>query len=535
MLNRRQFLRNAGAASLLLAGGSLRAREYAPRPNILLLMTDQSRVPVWYPPGYASIMPARTRLAQQGVSFNDFYVSSIPCSPNRACILTGLHAHQHWIVDNVQVEDTLQLDPAFPNFASALAQRGYRTFYFGKWHLTNRQLWRGVTPEAALQPYGFDVWRPQNGPNTVDYEGLPNEGYEEDATITDAVVQWMQSSDVTQPPWLAVASLVNPHDSAWYPNYTAQLIAQLKETGEWTDYGVQLPRNYESLSRLSQNKPACQAEQAISWAETVGAIRYVDGTRSWTELLNYYLFLEASVDAQVARIIAALDARPQVRANTAVIYASDHGENVGSHGLQEKMSAAYEEQNHIPCIFVDHTGRFMPPTQAGTTRAGFASSIDLMPSVLELAGVPTDDYPYLPGTSLVPSLASPDVPLAPFLLASTDFFLGPEAPSRALHYHDARWKITVYNDWIEGTTTPDPEREEAELYDLQASGGRLELQNVAGTAPEFPQLRDNLVDLYANAILAAPLPAPLDAVQAAARQHYLDTHAPDAGGSRGQR
>ena len=124
MLDRREFLRSAGAASLALAGRSLLAREGAPPPNILLIMTDQSRAPCWYPPGYAGIVPARTRLREQGVSFDAFYVNSIPCSPNRACMLTGLYAQQHWAVDNVQVDETLQLDPAFPNFGSVLAERG---------------------------------------------------------------------------------------------------------------------------------------------------------------------------------------------------------------------------------------------------------------------------------------------------------------------------------------------------------------------------------------------------------------------------
>ena len=383
-----------------------------------------------------------------------------------------------------------------------------------------------MAPEAALQEYGFDVWRPQNGLHATDYEGQANEGYEEDGLITDSIVQWLGSPDAAELPWLAVASLINPHDIAWYPRDTSDLIAELKANGEWVDYCVELPPNYESFDRLVQNKPACQSQIQTFHEQKNGRIRGKYGPHSWTELLNYYLWLEARVDAQMKRILDALNARPQVRSNTVVIFVPDHGENAGSHGLASKFCASYEEQNHIPCFFVDYTGRFMPPAQAGTTRGGFASSIDLMPSILELGGVSLADYPYLQGNSLVPSLANPDAPLAPFLFSTVDYYLQPEAPSRTLHYHDARWKITVYNEWIEGTTTPDPAREEGELNDLDTPGGRMELQNVADTAPEFQQLRDNLVDVLRTAYVEATLPAPLDAVQAAARQRYLELHAP---------
>jgi len=248
------------------------------------------------------------------------------------------------------------------------------------------------------------------------------------------------------------------------------------------------------------------------------------GVPSWTELLNYYLWLQAHVDEQLGQIVTALRAHPSVFANTVVIYVSDHGELGGSHGMRGKGPWMYEEQNHIPCIISDFTGRFMPPDQAGAAHGGYASSIDLVPSMLELAGVPANAYPYLPGTSLIPALTNPDLRGQPYLLASEDYYTVPNAPCHVLHYHDAHWKISLYNNWLQGTDEPDPHGEEAELYDLTTPNGRIELDNVAGTAPQFHQLRANLMDVYRTGVLAAPLPGELGAAQQRARSAYLAAH-----------
>lgn len=533
MLNRRRFLRIAGAVGLAVASRPLiahAARSDRPPPNVLLIMTDQSRVPVWYPPGFPSALPTRTGLARDGVVFRDFYVNSIPCSPNRASMFTGLHAHQHWLLDNVQ--DSPSLDTGFPTIGSMLRDNGYRTYYFGKWHLTNHDdFQRSLGPEGALQPYGFDVWRPQSGPIARDYEGSPNEGFEFDDTITDSVVQWMASPDAdsrTNGPWLAVASLINPHDASYYPASTEELIATLKANGEWVDYGVDVPPNYEPLDRLMSNKPAAQGAFVLrSWQQS-GQITRMRGVDSWCELQNYYLWLEAHVDEQLGRITHALRARTAVLANTVVIYVSDHGELAGSHGMKGKGCTMYEEQNHIPCTIADYSGQFMPPAQAGTKRRGFASSIDLVPSMLEFAGVSPDDFPHLAGNSVAPALADTGFTGVPYLLATADSFLMPSAPSRVLHYHDSRWKIGLYNNWLDGTDEPDPAGEEGELYDLDTRGGRVEIDNVAATQPEFAQLRDNLMNHYRTEVLAAALPPPLNDVQQRARATYLDFHAEPA-------
>jgi len=528
VLNRRDFLRTIGAASLAAAGRPLLARAGATPPNILLLMTDQSRSSVWNPPNFGSVLPTRGFLARQGVKFRDFYVNSIPCSPNRASMFTGLHAHQHWILDNCQIGPSL--DTGFPTVGSMLRDHGYHTMYFGKWHLTNAVDYPPqVVPRDALQPYGFDQWRPQTAPKPRDYSGTPNQGYELDDSLTESVVRWLRSSDAATGPWFAVASLLNPHDASYYPASTEELIAQIKSAGEWVDYGVTVPANYEPLSQLHANKPACQAEFQHLWAGLSGQINQAYGVNSWGELLNFYLWLEARVDADLGRIVGALRARPSILSNTVVIYTSDHGELGGSHGMKGKACVMYEEQNHIPLTITDFTGRFMAPSRLGAVQPGLGSSIDLLPSILELAGVPATDFPYLPGASLVPALAAAGIPGQPFVLASEDFYSVADSPCRVIHYHDERWKVSLYNNWIAGTDEPDPEGEEGELYDLTAPGGSNELDNIASTAPEFQQLRSDLMDVYRTEILAAPLPGAIGEAQERARTTYLQSqvNAPD--------
>ena len=155
-------------------------------------MLDQSRNFRWFPDFVDEILPARERMSQEGINFRNFYANSSPCSPNRATIFTGLYAHQHWILDNCN--HFLSLDRSFPTIGKALQSIGYRTFYFGKWHLTSPDHWpSNEMPEQALSRYGFDTWRPQNQNTPRDYISGFQEGLKWDRLIMDSAINWLKS------------------------------------------------------------------------------------------------------------------------------------------------------------------------------------------------------------------------------------------------------------------------------------------------------------------------------------------------------
>ncbi|MEZ6013562.1 MAG: sulfatase-like hydrolase/transferase [Planctomycetota bacterium] len=121
------------------------------RPNIVLVIADDL--------GYGDLgcygapliaTPALDRLAQEGAKLTSFYVHP-SCSPTRAALMTGRYAQRVSIDAPFGVWSPVGLPPSEVTLAEELQQRGYRTGYFGKWHL-------GDSPDQLPESQGFDEW-----------------------------------------------------------------------------------------------------------------------------------------------------------------------------------------------------------------------------------------------------------------------------------------------------------------------------------------------------------------------------------------
>ena len=108
----------------------------AKRPNLLFLMTDQMQARV-LAPGHPCQTPACERLARLGVRFERAYTPNAVCSPARASLMTGLLPHNHGVLEVTHCvdEDQCRIRPDKPHWAQRLRDLGYRTGYFGKWHV----------------------------------------------------------------------------------------------------------------------------------------------------------------------------------------------------------------------------------------------------------------------------------------------------------------------------------------------------------------------------------------------------------------
>ena len=115
----------------------------AAQPNIIFVLADDHRYDALSCLGHSFIKtPNIDRIADEGVIFENFFVTSALCSPSRASFLTGAYAHNHQAVINDWC------DPKLEMFPEMLQKLGYETGYIGKWHLA-----RHNNPRP-----GFDHW-----------------------------------------------------------------------------------------------------------------------------------------------------------------------------------------------------------------------------------------------------------------------------------------------------------------------------------------------------------------------------------------
>jgi arylsulfatase A-like enzyme len=370
------------------------------RPNVLLLMTDQER----YPPPYETDaaleyrrakLPARERLRTAGIQLRRHYTAATACTPSRASLFTGQYPSLHGVRSTAGLaKDAFDpamvwLDPdTVPTMGDWFRAAGYRTEYRGKWHISHADLPvagthtglqtndrdGNVIAEVAaayrradrLDPFGFSGWigREPHGANPADT------GQVRDELIADQVNELFDNlaGGGRGDPWLAVASLVNPHDIA-FSGAAWQLLGFPEP-----DAAVPDPGEAPSQSDSFAGRPRCQEQYRDVWPRMV----YDQPTDA--AYRRFYLWLHEVVDRALERILDGLDRRGMTD-DTIVVFTSDHGELLGAHGgLQQKWHNAFDESVRVP-MYLSGPGVPTATIDAPT------SHVDLLPTLLGLVGV----------------------------------------------------------------------------------------------------------------------------------------------------
>jgi len=179
------------------------------RPNILLITTDEERAAIPRPNGYS--LPARERIAEQGVRFTNHYTASAMCSSARSVIYTGRHVPITRIYDNDNFPYIQPLDPALGTLGTMLGTAGYQCTYQGKWHLSKAYADSGdPSTTRALEPYGFLEWN-----DWGDIDGGAWAGLKVDPVIAGQAAAWLRRrapAVAAERPWFMAVNFVNPHD-----------------------------------------------------------------------------------------------------------------------------------------------------------------------------------------------------------------------------------------------------------------------------------------------------------------------------------
>ena len=299
-----------------------------------------------------------------------------------------------------------------------------------------------------------------------------------------------------------------------------------------------LPGNYETPAQLiAQRKPRLQLSLQQTADSGFGAVTYTgpDALSSWLPFMNLYLKLIAEVDRQIGAVIAALSSRPQLAANTVVVFTSDHGEYGASHGLRGKGAGVYEEAIHVPMFVHDLRGRLN--AAPATSRIGLTSSVDFAPLLLTIAtgsnSWRTDPhYAHLAGRhDMARDAHRPDGPGRAWLVVHatdeivSEFAIEPYAVNAPLHVVAIRTpkaKYAAYSNWKAGTTRSRAPDRSASSTTTRRADGLLELDNLAGRSTLESALSAQLASAIRNE-LREPVPTRLRAAQIDGYSDYYTT------------
>jgi arylsulfatase A-like enzyme len=389
--------------------GSLAAK--GRRPNVLLITTDEERAKLPRPAGYS--LPARERIEDRGTTFDSYRVTTGMCSPSRSVMYSGQHTVKTGVTDNDNFPFIGGLPHDMPTLGTMMRAAGYYTAYKGKFHLQGGDLYledgggAGTNTSDALEPFGFSDFN-----RWGDIDGGAWAGLGIDPIVAGDAAAWLHQrapSVADEQPWFLAVNFVNPHDimsfdfggvrEADLPDFLARGFvtkppAPLPVYADRWD--VELPATlHEDLS----SKPTFQTGLRTIIDFLFGAVPDED---HWRAGFDFYMNCVRDVDRSITVVLEALVAAGFAD-DTVVIFTSDHGEMAGSHGLRQKLGLVYDENVRVPLV-IDH-----PDVPGGNTTSQVGSSIDLAPTLLDIAGVDAADvatnFPDLHGHSLLPALS----------------------------------------------------------------------------------------------------------------------------------
>ncbi len=377
------------------------------RPNILLFFTDQHRLSGL---GCYGPTPCRTpnidRLAAEGVRFETAYTSCPVCSPARATIMTGRHVHNHGVLCNCNDLPTPVKElPDSPHLLPRrLARAGYRCGHTGKWHLGARE----------SHTFGLDFDR--STPRTRGFEWPTFPGLEEyrrregfEAKLADVNPHFNCATldapvEASLPYWLAeqtthMIDRFSEEDERpffiWHcePGPHAAYTAPRELLDIYRDVEIPAWPNYE-WDAAGTNGPhqvkINPAHAELNWED-------------WAEVIRHYYARCTNIDSQLGRIVDHLTERG-LADRTVVIFCSDHGETLGSHGgLLDKGWHHFEEIQRVGLVVSNPGGWGTDGAEDGSVVGEWASLLDLYPTILDMAGAEYEPQA-VDGLSLVPLL-----------------------------------------------------------------------------------------------------------------------------------
>lgn len=431
-------------------------------PNILVIMSDEHNAGVLGCYGNQIVRtPNLDRLARRGIVFDAAYTNSPLCVPSRLSFTACKYISRISAWNN---HCKLPSDE-FPSIARAMNAAGYESFLCGKMHYDRNHRYgftdigEGVHSNRGEMKGGGQRRKADNldtanrgaSPRFKDFKVGDNSSVmTHDRQVTRGVIQFLSGRKPGGKPFFLLAGYLAPHFPLTVPErFAAPYRGKVPMPSIPQGYLDSLPLNYKHL-RVGFRVTDVDAETVRKGRE----LYY--GLTSW-------------VDDQIGQVLAALEASG-LADNTVVMYTSDHGENMGEHGLWWK-NCMFDTATRVPLII-----SYPPRWSGGQRRAGACSLVDVVKTVAEIGGatLPADCN----GDSLCAWLDNPAAPWKD--LAVSEYYAHHIASGYAM-IRMGRYKY-VYHTPADGEHPA-----ERELYDLEADPG--ELKNLAALPGQQERIR----------------------------------------------
>jgi arylsulfatase A-like enzyme len=385
-------IRCFGGLVLLFGGCSVAlSAEAAKKPNVLFIAIDDQNDWIGTMGGHPlAKTPRLDQLAARGTLFLNAHCQAPLCNPSRTSLMlslrpttTGIYGLAPWFRTLDEWKDRVALPQHFK-------ANGYRTLTVGK-------IYHGGVGGPQQRAKEFDVWGTAGGigakpdkkliPPTpmgnhplMDWGVFPHRDEDKgDYQVASWAIEQIKTAPKDQPFFLA-AGFFLPH----VPCFATQ---------KWFDLYP------DDDSVLPMIKPDDRADTPrfswyLHWNLPEPRLKWVRENHQWRNLVRSYLACTSFVDAQVGRLLDALE-ETGIADNTIVVVWGDHGWHLGEKGITGK-NTLWERSTRVPLIFAG------PGVARGGRCEQPAELLDLYPTLVELCGLPPRAD--LEGHSLVPQL-----------------------------------------------------------------------------------------------------------------------------------
>lgn len=336
--------------------------------NVLVIMSDEHSYQAMGCSGHPIVRtPNLDRLAREGTSFTQCYTNSPVCTPARGSFFTGQYVHQLGNWDNATPYDGKQ-----KGISHHLHEHGLSMTAFGKLDFHPQGEYPGLTADPSAHRTQVDVgafFRSSNQPRPhVEnrYRQIKvRDGRCYDDRVRDDAISWLKGKTKADEPWVLYVGFLHPHfpflvkKEHW--DYYDALVTEIPETARAPFTSLNEP-----LRALRTHFNGDQVDE-----ETIRRFH-----------VGYYSLI-AEMDDNVGQILQTLDEQG-LADDTLIVYTSDHGEQMGNHGLWFKC-CMFEESSRIPLIVKG------PGVKAGQSCGSLVSLVDLYPTIAEALDLPAPE------------------------------------------------------------------------------------------------------------------------------------------------